>query len=399
MGNALPQIRDLDVRGKRVLLRADFNVPFNNSTGKISDDSRIRATLPTIEHLIQSEARVVIISHLGRPKGAVNPAYSLEPVAAYLANLLPTGEVSFGESCLGDSAQVVLDHLRPGSVALLENLRFFPGEEANDSAFAQELRAFGDIYVNDAFGAVHRAHASVHALPKLFRERAAGLLLQKELTSLKRLRDDPPRPFVAILGGAKVSDKVEVIEALLERVDALLIGGAMANTFLAAQGLSMGKSLVESTKVALARTLMERAQKRGVRLLLPVDVVVATSLDAAAGKVVNAGEVDAEHMALDIGPATSKAYLAAMQGAQAVFWNGPMGLFESAPFATGTMAVAEGLAALDTFSVVGGGDSAAAIAQAGLTERMAHVSTGGGAALELIEGKRLPGIDALTGDK
>lgn len=390
---ALRLLSDLDVRGKRVFLRADFNVPL--ADGVVQDGTRVRATLATLERLVQAGARVVVGAHLGRPKGKRVEAYSLEPVAAYLAKLLPAGEVNFASDCVGDAAKVAVDHLRPGGICVLENLRFHAGEESNDAEFAQQLSAFGEVYVNDAFGAVHRAHASVEALPRLFVDKAAGLLLERELSYLERLRDEAERPFVAILGGAKVSDKVEVIESLMERVDALLIGGAMANTFLAASGHEMGKSLVESDKVALARSLMQKAATKGVKLQIPVDLVVGADIKSQQASTVAIDAVPVDAMALDVGPETVAAYAATVRSAKSVLWNGPMGLFENPSFAEGTFSLARVLAELDATTVIGGGDSAAAVAAAGLSERMSHVSTGGGAALELLEGKVLPGVRVL----
>src|SRR5690606_38022042 len=334
--------------------------------------------------------------HLGRPKGKPAPKYSLEPAGARLAELLGA-EVLLADDCIGDGPRKVVSDLRDGQVALLENLRFHAEEEANDELFAKELARLAEVYVNDAFGAAHRAHASVSALPKLMREKAAGLLMEAELAALGKLKDDPPHPYVAVLGGAKVSDKIAVLEALRARVDTLVIGGAMANTFLAAQGRAMGKSLVEDDKLALARTILARAEERGVALLLPVDVVVAPSTDDTSGRVVAVGELGAEDMALDIGPASVERFAEPMKGAKAVFWNGPMGLFENEAFAKGTLGVAQAIAASPGTTVVGGGDSVAAVQQAGLAERFGHVSTGGGASLELLEGRKLPGVEALRG--
>jgi phosphoglycerate kinase len=299
------------------------------------------------------------------------------------------------DDCISDAAFKVVSDLRERQVALLENLRFHPGEEANDEGFARELAKLADVYVNDAFGAAHRAHASVSALPKLIRERGIGLLMEAEISALERMRNADAHPFVAVLGGAKVSDKIGVLEALLERVDALLIGGAMANTFLAAQGLSLGKSLVEQDKLALARSLMQRAQDKKVKLILPVDLVVAPGLDAASGRVVATNEVPAEEMALDIGPKTAETFRQAILPAKALFWNGPLGLFEKKPFSEGTMAVARAGADCTGFTVVGGGDSVAAVNQAGLASKYKHVSTGGGASLEFLEGSPMPGIEAV----
>ena len=392
MLEGIQSVRDLEVEGRRVFIRVDFNVPLED--GQITDDTRIRAALPTIRLVMERGGRPVLASHLGRPKGKVNPDFSLEPAGARLAELLDC-EVLLADDCIGDGPRKVVSELRDGQVALLENLRFHAGEEANDDAFAKELARLGEAYVNDAFGAAHRAHASVSALPANMRDRAAGLLMESELAALGRLRDDPAKPYVAVLGGAKVSDKIAVIEALMMRVDALVIGGAMANTFLAAQGHAMGKSLVEEDKLALARTLLTRAEERGMRLLLPTDVIVADGIDARAGRVVPVTDIGAEEMALDIGPQSVKRFADAVRDAKSVFWNGPMGLFENEAFAAGTMGVAEAIGASPGFTVVGGGDSVAAIQRAHMADRFDHVSTGGGASLELLEGRKLPGVEAL----
>jgi phosphoglycerate kinase len=392
MASTIRSIRDLPIEGRRTFIRVDFNVPLEN--GKVTDASRVDATLPTIRHALERGAKVVLASHAGRPKGKRKPEYSLEPVGAILAEKLNC-EVLLTDDCISDAAFKVVSDLRERQVALLENLRFHPGEEANDEAFARELAKLADVYVNDAFGAAHRAHASVSALPKLMRERGIGLLMEKEISALERMRTADAHPFVAVLGGAKVSDKIGVLEALLERVDALLIGGAMANTFLAAQGLSLGKSLVEQDKLALARSLMQRAQDKKVKLMLPVDLVVAPAIDAAEGRVVATNEVPADEMALDIGPRTAEAFRQVILPAKALFWNGPLGLFEKKPFSEGTFAVARAGAESAGFTVVGGGDSVAAVNQAGLAAKYDHVSTGGGASLEFLEGRPMPGIEAV----
>ena len=386
-------IEELPLAGKRLFVRVDFNVPLEG--GKVADDTRIRAAIPTLEHALKQGARVVIASHLGRPKGGPEPKYSMEPAAHRLAELMSV-EVLLADDCVGDGPKKVVTDLREGQIACLENLRFHAEEEKNDESFARELAKLCDVYVNDAFGAAHRAHASVAALPKLVRDRGAGMLMRAELDALGKLRGDPPRPYVAVLGGAKVSDKIAVLEALLAKVDVLAIGGAMANTFLAAQGKSVGKSLVEEDKLPLARTILAKAEDRKVRVLLPNDVVVAASLDATEGRVVLASEIPADMMALDIGPASVAHFADGFRGARTVFWNGPMGLFEKAAFAGGTNGVAKALAELKgAFTVVGGGDSVAAVQEAGLATSFGHVSTGGGASLELIEGRRLPGVEAL----
>ena len=392
MAGALRTIRDLPIEGRRTFIRVDFNVPLEN--GQVTDSSRVEAALPTIKHAIERGAKVVLASHAGRPKGKRKPEYSLEPVGAVLAGLLKA-EVLLTDDCISDAAGKIVSDLREGQVALLENLRFHAAEEANDEAFAKELAKLADVYVNDAFGAAHRAHASVSALPKLFRERGMGLLMEQEVSALEKLRSANAHPYVAVLGGAKVSDKIGVIEALIDRVDALLIGGAMANTFLAAQGKAMGKSLVEADKLALARSVVQRAADKKVKLLLPLDLVVATSLDASAGKVVDIASVGESEMALDIGPKTVEAYREVILPAKALFWNGPMGLFENKPFSEGTFGVARAGADCSGFTVVGGGDSVAAINQAGLAAKYKHVSTGGGASLEFLEGRPMPGIEAV----
>jgi phosphoglycerate kinase len=388
----LRTIRDLDIEGRRTFIRVDFNVPIEN--GKVTDRSRVEASLPTIRHALERGTKVVLASHAGRPKGKRKPEYSLEPVGELLAELLRC-EVLLTDDCISDAAGKIVSDLRDGQVALLENLRFHPGEEANDEAFARELAKLADVYVNDAFGAAHRAHASVSALPKLFRERGIGLLMEAEITALEKMRNASVRPYVAVLGGAKVSDKIGVLEALIDRVDALLIGGAMANTFLAAQGLSMGKSLVEADKLPLARSVMQRAADKKVKLLLPTDLVIADSLDAESGTVVPTTGVTPSSMALDIGPKTVEAYRQVILSAKALLWNGPMGLFERKPFSAGTFGVAQAGADCAGFTLVGGGDSVAAVNQTGLASRYKHVSTGGGASLEFLEGRPMPGIEAV----
>lgn len=392
MSRTIRSIEDLAVEGRRVFVRVDFNVPLDGT--RVTDDSRIRAALPTLRHLLERGSRLVLASHAGRPKGEPRPELSLEPMAVRLAELLEV-DVLLTDDCVSEAAGKIVADLRDGQVALLENLRFNAGEEKNDEGFARELAKLADVYVNDAFGAAHRAHASVAALPQLFNERGIGLLMQAELASLEKLRTDPPKPFVAVLGGAKVSDKIGVLEALLGRVDALLIGGAMANTFLAARGMSMGRSLLEEDKLPLARSLMQRADERGVDIHLPQDLVVADDIGAERGDIVHITQVPADGMALDIGPATIEAYRRAIMPARALFWNGPMGLFEREAFSRGSLGVAQAGADCPGFTVVGGGDSVAAVNQANLGDRYDHVSTGGGASLEFLEGKELPGITAV----
>jgi phosphoglycerate kinase len=392
-------IRDLTIENKRVFLRVDFNVPLDGT--QVADDSRIREALPTIKHALERGSRLVCASHLGRPKKGPDPKLSLEPCAARLAELLGQ-EVTLPEDCVGDAAKKVVYDLRGGHVCLLENLRFHPEEEKDDDGFARELAQLADVYIDDAFGAVHRAHASVHGLARLYRERGCGFLLEKEIAALGKLVDAPDKPYVAVLGGAKVSDKIAVVESLLARVDALVIGGAMANTFLAALDKNMGASLVEGDKLALARTLLDKARSRGVEVLLPSDVVVAPSAEASTGDTVSVDAVPAGAMALDIGPKSVQKFARRFVGAKTIFWNGPMGLFEKAPFSAGTFGVARAMAESGAFTVVGGGDSAAAVhaAGGGIAVKMSHISTGGGASLELIEGKKLPGIEVLrTADR
>ncbi|HLU67810.1 MAG TPA: phosphoglycerate kinase [Kofleriaceae bacterium] len=389
-------VKDLPIEGKRVFLRVDFNVPLSKEDRRrVTDDSRIQAALPTVRHCIERGARVVLASHLGRPKGKVAPEYSLEPVAAHLAGLLDA-EVRLADEPVGDGARKVVADLRDGQVAMLENLRFNPGEEQNDDAFARQLASYADVYINDAFGTAHRAHASTVGMIPHVAEAGAGFLMYEEVKNLSRLLGEVDRPYLAILGGAKVSDKIEVLEALLDRVDVIAIGGAMANTFLRARGADLGASLVEEDKLPVARTFLRKAGESKVQVRLPVDLVVASGLDAASGTVVPADAVPGDQMALDIGPATAAAYADDVARARTVFWNGPMGVFEKPPFAAGTLAVARAVAQNRlAFSVVGGGDSVAAVNQAGLADQISHVSTGGGASLEFVQGIPLPGIEAL----
>lgn len=385
-------VRDIDVRSKRVLLRVDFNVPLDGE--RVTDDTRIRAAIPTIVLLRDAGAVVVLMSHLGRPKGQANAKYSLAPAASLLAALLGQ-PVPLLPDCVGDGIAARVRALRPGDVVLLENLRFHAEEEANDDAFARRLAALGDLYVNDAFGTAHRAHASTAGVTR-YLPAAAGLLLERELDALGRALSAPERPFVTILGGAKVSDKIAVIENLLELVDTLIVGGGMANTFLAAMGHGIGKSLVEPARVQLAGELLDRGRANGVTIALPIDVVVATDMsDEAPSRAVPVEAVPADTGIYDIGPATAARYATLIAPARTVIWNGPMGVFEVPQFATGTKAVAQAVAGCEGFTVVGGGDSVAAIEQLGLADRMSHVSTGGGASLEFLEGRELPGVAAL----
>jgi phosphoglycerate kinase len=391
-------IKDLPIENQRVFIRVDFNVPLEEQDGKqvITDDARIVEALPTIKHAMDRGARVLLASHLGRPKKGPDPKLSIEPCGSRLAELLGV-EVHVPEDCIGDAAKKVVFDLRAGQVCLLENLRFHPEEEKDDEAFALKLAELCDVYVDDAFGAVHRAHASVHALPKQVRERGCGFLLEKEIAALGKIVSNPDKPFIAVLGGAKVSDKIAVLESLLEKVDALIIGGAMANTFLAARGANVQASKVEDDKLALARTILEKAREKKVDLVLPIDVVVAQSIAASEGTTVDVGAIPEGFMALDIGPKTIAKFQTYFDKAKSVFWNGPMGLFEKPAFSNGTFSVARALAASSAFTVIGGGDSASAVKEAGddVAKKFSHISTGGGASLELIEGKKLPGIEVL----
>lgn len=386
-------LHDIDVNGKKVLVRVDFNVPLDDS-GKITDDTRIRASLETINYLLKQRAAVILMAHLGRPRGKREMKYSLLPVAKHLSKLLDK-KVAFAADCVGEEAVSAAKTLKPGKILLLENLRFHVEEEKNDMAFAEALSSLADIYVNDGFGVSHRAHASVEGVTH-FLPSAAGILLEKEIDFVGKAVTEPLHPFVAIIGGAKVSDKINVIENLLDKVDTLIIGGGMANTFLAAQGYKMGKSLVENDKLALAQVLLTKAKRNGVNLLLPTDVVMAEAF-APEAKHENqqVGSLIQDYMALDIGCATRKAYAEALQGAKTIVWNGPMGVFEMDAFCLGTEAVANAVAGSRAISIVGGGDSVAAIKKLGLTGKISHISTGGGASLEYLEGKLLPGIAAL----
>lgn len=387
-------VDQLPVEGKRVLVRVDFNVPLSED-GTITDDTRIRAALPTIQHLLDRGAAVILMSHLGRPKGQVVESLRLDPVADRLGELLgrPVRKVN---DCVGPEAEAAAQALKPGEVLLLENLRFHPEEEKNDAAFAQKLASLADAYVNDAFGAAHRAHASTEAVARLLPS-AAGFLMLKEIQIMGGALENPNRPFLAILGGAKVSDKIGVIQNLLDKVDVLAIGGGMGYTFLKAKGYEVGQSLLDEERVELARQLIQQAEAKQVRLLLPVDVVVASEISPdAETQVVPADRIPADKQGLDIGPETAKLLADEVRKARTIIWNGPLGVFEVEPFARGTRAVAMAMAQADAVTIIGGGDSAAAVEQMGVAHRMTHVSTGGGASLEFLEGKTLPGVAALA---
>ncbi|HBG10479.1 MAG: phosphoglycerate kinase [Limnochordia bacterium] len=385
-------IRDVDVQGKRVLMRVDFNVPMQDGT--ITDDKRIRAALPTIKHAIEAGGKVILMSHLGRPKGKPDDAFRLDPVAKRLSELLgqPVQKV---DDCIGADVEQAVAKLEPGDVLLLENVRFYAQETDNDPEFAKALAALGDIFVNDAFGTAHRAHASTTGVAD-YLPAVSGFLMEKELEFLGGAVEDPKRPFVAILGGAKVKDKIAVIESLLNKVDTLIIGGGMAYTFLKAQGYEVGNSLLDGERLEFCRSIMAKAEEKGVELLLPVDVVAAKEYGPdAEHKVVSSREMPADWEGLDIGPETAKRFSAAVKDAGTVVWNGPMGVFEFEAFAKGTLSVAQALADSSAVTIIGGGDSAAAVEQMGLADKMTHVSTGGGASLEFLEGKVLPGVAAL----
>lgn len=386
-------VRDLDVASKKVLVRVDFNVPLNDK-GEITDDTRITASLPTIQYLLEQKAAVILMAHLGRPKGQVKPELSLAPVAKHLGKLLGK-KILFAPDCVGEAAQAAASKLKPGHILLLENLRFHKEEEKNDMDFAEKLASLADLYVNDGFGVSHRAHASVEGVTH-FLPAAAGFLLEKEIQYVGQAVTNPLHPFVAIIGGAKVSDKIGVISNLLDKVDTLLIGGGMANTFLAAQGYKMGKSLVEEDKLDLAKELLAKAKKNKVNMLLPTDLVMAAAFAPDAEHVTEkVKNLNQAYMALDIGAETSKAYAEALADAKMIVWNGPMGVFEMDAFCKGTEAVAKAVAKSRATSIVGGGDSVAAIEKLGLAKRITHISTGGGASLEYLEGKVLPGVAAL----
>ncbi len=387
-------IRDVDVKGKRVLMRVDFNVPMNEK-GEIVDDKRITAALPSIEYLIENEAKVILMSHFGRPKGQVVESMRMDPIATHLAKLLDK-PVKKLDDCIGEEVQNAVNKMKNGDVILLENVRFHQEEEANDQAFAKQLAALGDVYVNDAFGTSHRAHASTAGVAQ-YLPAAAGFLMEKELEFLGQAVNNPKRPFLAILGGAKVKDKIAVIESLLNKVDILIIGGGMAYTFLKAKGYEVGNSLLDKERVEFCRGIMQQAEAKNVKLLLPVDVVAAKEFAAdAENKIVAADNIPGNWQGLDIGPKTISLFSEAINEAATVVWNGPMGVFEWPAFASGTNNIAEALAKSKAITIIGGGDSAAAVEQAGLAHEITHVSTGGGASLEFLEGKELPGVASLN---
>lgn len=386
-------VRDIEVTGKKVLVRCDFNVP-QDENGNITDNRRIVAAIPTIKYLLEKNAKVILCSHLGRPKGEVNPKYSLKPVAEELSKLLGK-EVKLGADVIGENAKELTSNMKEGEIVLLENVRFEKGEEKNDEELSKAFASLAEVYVNDAFGTAHRAHSSTTGVAS-YLPAVSGFLIEKELEFLGGALENPKRPFVAILGGAKVSDKIGVIESLLDKVDTLIIGGGMAYTFLKAQGHKIGKSICEEDKLDLARELLAKAEAKGVKLVLPIDSHITTEYsNDAEDKFVHSKEIPDNWESLDIGPDTIKLFEEALKGAKTVVWNGPLGVCEFSKFATGTYEIAKVLGTLDATTIIGGGDSAAAIEKMGLSDKMTHISTGGGASLEFLEGKKLPGIEAL----
>ncbi|SMB85410.1 phosphoglycerate kinase [Desulfonispora thiosulfatigenes DSM 11270] len=386
-------VKDIEVKGKKVLVRVDFNVP--RDKGKITDDTRIKAALPTINYLHEQGAKVILVTHLGRPKGNVMDEFRLDEVANRLGELIGKKVIKTPET-VGEETKNVIDNMEDGDVILLENVRFNPGETKNDSEFTKELASLAEIYVNDAFGTAHRAHSSTTGVAE-YLPAVAGFLLEKELRELSRAIDNPPKPYVAIIGGAKISDKIGVIENLVNKVDALIIGGGMANTFLKAKNYKIGKSLLEESKVQLATELIQKAKEKGVKLLTPIDAVVANSIEDRSEILnVSIDSIPSDKMVLDIGQDTIDLYTKSLEGAKLVFWNGPMGVFEVEEFSKGTKAIAQKVASLDAISIIGGGDSVAAVKQAGLDGNITHISTGGGASLEFLEGKELPGVKILN---
>ena len=391
-------IEKVDLKGKRVFIRADFNVPLDEN-GNITDDTRIRSTLPTINYALDAGAKVILASHLGRPKGKPSPKYSLAPVATRLSRLL-SKEVQFAKDCVGPDVEHLVQGMRPGDVLLLENLRFHTEEEKNDEAFSRALAAFSDIYVNDAFGTAHRAHASTYGITRHVRYSVAGFLMKKEITYLQKTVANPVRPFVAILGGAKVSGKIGVIENLKNKCDKIIVGGAMAFTFIKARGQEVGGSLVETEMLPMAQKIRKSLRESDVKFYLPVDFVVAESMnDGATTKIVTSQEIPQGWVGLDIGPATTRLFSEALQDAKTIIWNGPMGMFEKDAYSRGTFAIARAVADSYATTIVGGGDTDVAVHNAGVSDSITFISTGGGASLELLEGKELPGLAALTDDK
>jgi phosphoglycerate kinase len=387
-------IKDIDLNGKRVLIRVDFNVPLNKDR-QITDDSRIQAVLPTLKYALAHQAKLIVASHMGRPKGKVVPEYSLRPAAEHLSRLLDR-PVALAPDCIGSAVEDQISNMSPGDIVVLENLRFHPEEEKNDAAFGKKLAALCDVYINDAFAVSHRANASVEAIVRHAPVSAAGFLMEKEITYFRRALTEPKRPLVAIVGGAKVSGKLGLLENLLGKIDKLIIGGAMANTFLRSMGLATGKSLVEADLIETAGSILKRASENHIPVYLPVDVVVAETPDASSKTtVVPVQEIPDHQMALDTGPATIMLFAEALQNAGTIVWNGPMGMFEVAPFSRGTAAMVDHIASMPAVSIIGGGDTGAAVHQSGKADRMTYISTGGGAFLELMEGKILPGIAAL----
>ncbi len=387
-------IKDINIKNKRVLIRVDFNCPMNKD-GSISDDNRIRAALPTIEYAMSQDAKVILVSHLGRPDGKKDPKYTMQPVGEKLAELLGK-DVIFAHDCIGEGVWAVIENMKPGAVAILENVRYYKEEEENDKNFARDLSKLCDVYINDAFGTAHRAHASTVGITEFVKDKGIGFLMQKEIESLGTVLNSPKKPFIAILGGAKVSGKIALVENFSKNTDAMIIGGAMAYTFLKAKGFEVGDSMVENDKLELAKKIISRFETKGVKLLLPVDHIIASELkEGVSWSVTKDENIPAGKKGLDIGPKTIELFKNALKDAAMVIWNGPMGVFEVKPFDNGTVEIAKMLAELDAYTVVGGGDSASAVKKAGVMDKITHVSTGGGASMEFLEGTKLPGIAAL----